>query len=91
MAEADENGAWPMTERINIEHGVPLPAKGDIKRRYPFRQMNIRDSFFVPVDVLDIKQAWNSLNRSRLYAQYKTGFEFTIRQVLGGLRVWRTK
>ena len=68
-----------------IEKGVPL-AKAD-PGVFPFAQMEVGDSFFVPVDigyranwVLRIKQA----------ALSEEGWRFETRQVVGGVRCWRT-
>jgi hypothetical protein len=74
---------------LPIEHGIPLPSRGDIKRRYPFRKMNVRDSFLVPCEPYELKARWNSLSSSIRWASYKTGFKFEVRQVENGLRVWR--
>ena len=75
-----------------VEYGVPLPSKGDYKRRYPFRELKIVGaSFLVPCDDEAIQRLWNSLNRCAHWHGCKTGWKFTLRRILGGIRVWRVR
>lgn len=68
---------------IKIDKGMPMP-KSKSEKKYPFREMEIGDSFFE-----------EEVNR-RLLASYaselgkKIGMKFSIRRVDGGIRVWRT-
>jgi hypothetical protein len=72
-----------------VEHGIPIPPRWEFKRRYPFRKLHVRDSFFVPCEPQELKDRWNSLASSVRWATIQTGFKFAVRQVDGGLRVWR--
>ena len=67
---------------IKIDSGVPLPEKANATK-YPFREMAVGDSFFVP--------GKKSGDFSGQVAQAKkaTGFNFTTRTLDGGVRVWR--
>jgi len=80
-----------VSERVTfrIEHGVPMPKCGSIKRKYPFPQMNVRDSFFVPCEFFEVKNLMFSLTSCMRWASVKTGFKFAQRAVEGGIRVWR--
>ena len=67
-----------MTE-IKIETGFPVPIR--TRAKYPWAEMKVGDSFFVPVKVpSDINITGARLN---------TGFKFVRRTVDGGVRVWR--
>ena len=72
---------------IKIEAGVPMP--GDGRRRYPFHEMEVGDSFFVP----HADKSGRDLSTRVSNAAVKWGkihdCKFTIRQVDGGARCWR--
>ena len=66
---------------IAIEKGVPIPAGNESK--YPWRKMEIGDSFYVAgVNPTAIYTA-------RARAQRETGFKFCVKGIDGGTRVWR--
>ena len=75
-----------------IEKNVPIPKPQVVGRpsKYPFEKMDVGDSFFVENQKhesvyklsVTISQA---TRRSRL-----KGKRFTVRQLDGGVRVWRT-
>lgn len=66
---------------FKIEKAVPIP-RGNAK--YPFKEMQVGDSFFVPKDRVKNAQiaayAWAKRN----------GVVLASRSVDGGLRIWRT-
>lgn len=64
-----------------IEKGVPI--RGNTPRRYPLREMEVHDSFFVP------NKTPGGLSSSLRHARQVTGYRFTTRTVEGGVRVWR--
>lgn len=78
---------------IKIDSNIPMPMK---KRRgfnsYPFHEMKVGDSFFVP---LKEGKKQHSLicqisTSARLYSMASgKGWRFTTRSVEGGCRVWR--
>ena len=72
---------------IVIEKNVIIPP-ARVKRNYPYREMNIGDSFFVSEDKLS--SVCNTNNRM----QRILGWKFTARtETIGdvkGVRVWRT-
>jgi len=71
-------------EKYKIEKSVPLPSPNE-KISYPFKQMEVGDSFFVPEEKVGSMRQCLWKNRLRL------GFSFVTRKENGGVRVWRTK
>lgn len=69
-----------------IEKGVPTPHKTD--RVYPFSQMEIGDSFFIPnLSTSDGRyQSVSSAGRGQFKRHNK---KFSMRSENGGVRVWR--
>lgn len=69
---------------FKIESDVPVPALSRIRNaRYPWRQMEIGQSFFVPGVTA------SKFNSRVVGARRATGFWFVTRTVDGGVRVWR--
>jgi hypothetical protein len=89
----DEGRVWGMSEDqgVKIEKGVPLPpnynqpGKGR-PAKYPFRKMEVGDSFFLAGD----KRVCGSVSSSCHHLTMRhPEFRFTVRKVEGGYRVWR--
>lgn len=80
---------------FKVDKDVPIPESRG--RRwgtsiYPFRDMEVGDSFFVPTEsgqevVMGKRIASAGTNR----ALRKDGIFFTVRKVEGGVRCWRAK
>jgi hypothetical protein len=69
-----------------IEKGVPLPETPPRwKPRYPWREMEPGDSFFVPEGKL------KSLQSSAYKVGRDLGRKFAAHPEAGGVRVWRVK
>lgn len=77
------NTPQPALSPPQIEKGVPLPVGRSGAGKYPWRQMEVGDSFFVPSATLA------KFSTSRKYAEGQTGFKFAIRTVGMGVRIWR--
>jgi hypothetical protein len=59
----------------------PIPeAKNGAPAKYPWRTMDIGDSFLAP---------GKSINGQATHAAQRTGRKFTVRKVADGWRVWR--
>lgn len=79
----------------SLEAGVPIPETktGHHRMRYPFKEMAVGDSFFVPFGDEDKP---SSLLRRLCSAAGSASFRldwhptFIARTVDGGVRVWRT-
>lgn len=69
-----------------IDRGVPVPPVGTASR-YPWEDMGVGDSFFVPCEYDRI--AHNRLSTAARHHAKRTGKHFTVRRVDGGLRCWR--
>lgn len=65
-----------------IEKSIPFPHEA---KKYPFDEMDVGDSFFVP------NKKSGAISGSKQIAQRRTGFKFVCRNVDGGVRVWRVK
>jgi len=72
---------------MKIERDVPIPNKSSAGgRKYPFHEMVVGDSFFVPV----LSSDEISKIRSAAYGYGKTNdMAFMTLTVPGGCRVWR--
>lgn len=68
---------------IEIEKCIPLP-EGAIRRRFPFKDLEVGDSFFVPDATAKDIGASTSNARKRMPDRM-----FIARTVQGGVRVWR--
>ena len=82
-----------MTGEFKIEKNIELPKRSSGRpSKYPFSEMKVGDSFFIPVaDHIDI---WNVAGAVRNAANMarirdKTIGRFSTRKVEGGVRVWR--
>jgi hypothetical protein len=79
---------WRNANReIVIQKSVPIPSKsgGARPRLYPFGDMKVGDSFFVPNGRLrTIGHCWRSFRKT-----HKSKWKFTARTVDGGVRCWR--
>jgi len=68
---------------FKIEKNVPAPIKRHPSTIYPYGEMEVGDSFFAPEEMK------TRLRTAATVFKRKTGRNFTIRQVEGGIRVWR--
>lgn len=89
---SEGNAAWQALaddddDFIEIEKHVPIPRiKG---HRYPWKELEVDDSFFVSSG--DLKRTMDSLSSCRNQAQIRYGRRYTLRKEDGGVRVWRTR
>jgi hypothetical protein len=67
---------------IEIEKGVPITGKS--RQRFPFKDMEVGDSFFIKDG--KNKSAYSS---AAGFARRHPAFAFTVRKINGGIRVWR--
>ena len=82
---------------FTIEKGIPAPVRGSATN-FPLTQMEIGDSFLVPVDFADqspeavtlAKRKVASLAAARQGVTKTTGSKFAVRRLENGVRVWRT-
>jgi hypothetical protein len=74
-----------------VEEGIPMPPERYMISKYPWRQMNVGDSFLVEKETAKINSLWDSLSSCRCNAERKTGYKFALRRNSKGIRVWRVK
>ena len=77
-----------MTE-IKIEKGIPMPpSKRGRPSKYPWVELEIDESFFVPANGVPLKRVQQRLNPAR---HIPFGRKFVSRQMPkeDGVRVWR--
>ena len=79
------------TAMFDIESKIPIPAKGTGRGPiYPFHDMKVGDSFFVP----DPPDGQRNRIYSSAYGQRRTSggkVRYTCRLESGGVRVWRVE
>ena len=75
-----------------IESGVPMPEdeRRNERYKYPWRFMEVGDSFFVPA-APDLNLKLHRLRALITYQHRKHPEHFEVRVVDGGVRVWRTE
>lgn len=70
---------------IELEHGIPMPEAGNRVTKYPFRIMEVGDSFVISITKQNSISAQMSLNR-----KIDSNKKFITRKINDGeLRVWR--
>jgi hypothetical protein len=78
---------------IEIENDIPIPPKtpkAGRKGAYPFAELEVGQSFFVPAPPGKTnRQLQMAISGSAQHITKKTGHRFTSRTVDGGIRVWR--
>jgi hypothetical protein len=72
-----------MTTNFVIEKGIPKPEGRRGLKKYPFGDMEIGDSFFVPSDKYRAV-----INASQIYGK-RWERKFSVAKVDGGARCWR--
>ena len=71
---------------LAIEKDIPIPAKCEHQpRKYPFKEMEIGDSFFTPATIASPTTIRSAAN----YNSKLLGRQFTSRIEGEGTRIWR--
>ncbi len=73
---------------FEVEKGVPMPkpVRAGRQTKYPWKELAVGDSFFVPADAVKPQSARGAVRTAnRIYADRR----FATRTVEGGIRVWR--
>jgi hypothetical protein len=81
-----------MSDLYSIESNIPMPVRARARMsKYPFRKLQVGQSFLVPCTRWDKKKATNSLTSCRRNAEKKMpGKKFALRTERDGIRIWRT-
>ena len=75
--------------KFEIETSVPFPAPARNVRKYPLSEMAIGDSFFASAPDSDRGGTQALISATVSAFARRSGKKFTVRQVDGGVRVWR--
>jgi diaminopimelate decarboxylase len=77
--------------KIKIETGVPVPKKATRKSQYPFREMEIGNSFFVNEkdDVSRIQQKLSAA--AAMFCRNNPDYKFKTQSFTTGVRIWRVQ
>jgi len=77
---------------FKIEKNIPIPPKGKHKRLFPFHEMEVGDSFFVPNEFID-KHYKNrkTLASSAFYHGKRHNVKLTTCKQENGFRIWRVE
>lgn len=78
---------------FEIEKDIPLMKRerhGGRKTEFPFRDMQVNDSFLVPAGEGDRKTRM-AVSAAANYYGKRYGATYAVRAVEGGVRVWRVK
>ena len=73
---------------IEIEKGVPLVSWKSCGIKYPFNDMEIGDSFFIPCDEGNERETRRRITIAVDYRRIEQK-KYSVRQVSGGIRCWR--
>ena len=74
---------------IKIEKGVPMPTLDHGNQKYPFPQMKVGDSFFLPFSKSTKSTVRRLLTNAAISWSRRHDCKFTVRQMDGGARCWR--
>lgn len=86
-----------MSTDFKVDHNIPLPSVNrgapPTPIRYPWDNMGIGDSFFVPIldkTIMSIRGFINS-DLKKYQHQFGKKYKITTRAIDDGIRVWRIK
>jgi hypothetical protein len=69
---------------LKIENSIPIPPMAGTKQIYPFKDMEVGDSVFIPEANHDSK----IVSAAKMHF-WRTGKKWTAKIVDGGIRIWR--
>jgi len=77
-----------VSDEIKIERGIPMPAKRNGLPKYPWRELEVGDSFFFATDstpeIANLRALASTSSR-------RMDRKFMARKVDGGIRIWRVE
>ena len=83
---------------LAIEKNIPMPEARSGRQPeggYPFQKMKVGDSFLVPVapktSPKTVTARRRLMNSHCQKAKARTGYQFSLRTMKNGIRVWRVK
>lgn len=77
---------------IEVENGIPLPPRcGGKRKKYPVEDLEIGQSFLVPMQNPQDAEMQNSIRSHINKTASRASIKISTRVVPEGLRIWRTK
>jgi len=79
---------------ITIDKDIPIPQNITSRQgrtKYPFRIMEVGDSFLIPCDKKDRKRVTSTISSTIARFKLELKHEYTRACVDGGVRIWRVK
>lgn len=76
---------------FDLEVGIPVPhGRSGMTAKYPYSVMDVGQSFFIPFTAEQPER--KRMRQSATWATKRyTPKRFTVREVEGGMRIWRTE
>ena len=75
---------------IKIEKGVPVPKNITRKAKYPFREMEVGDSFFI-TDKVDAERTRKKVSAAATMFCQNKDYKFKTQTFDSGVRIWRVE
>lgn len=75
--------------RFKIDKGIPIPTPMNLGLTKQIREMEVGDSFFIPVEKGNEKTTQRTMSSKLCVATKGTDFQMTVRKVPGGFRAWK--
>lgn len=72
-----------------VDSNVEVPQAKGKRNAYPFKSLEIGDSFFIPVEKIDITKSQRKMSAICVTTGKRHGKKFVTRRVDGGLRIFR--
>lgn len=79
------------TRAYKVESGIPMPSRKAHNAKFPFKEMQVGDSFLVPFDGEDEGTVRSRIASNCTHQKRRIGRQYATRKVDGGIRVWRVK
>lgn len=76
---------------IVIESGVAIPERAKLLKQFPFDQLKVGQSFWVPVDRTRMSKLLNTRQKRGYYKGKRFIFKTEAKQGVLGSRCWRYK
>jgi hypothetical protein len=75
---------------MKIEKGIPVPSNATRKAKYPFREMEVGDSFFI-TDKVDAERTRKKVSAAATMFCQQRECKFKTQTFDTGVRIWRVE
>ncbi len=76
---------------IVIEDSIPIPERVQMMKQFPFEQLKVGQSFWVPVDRTKMSKLINMRQKRGYYKSKRFIFKTEVKNGVLGSRCWRYK